>query len=68
MSSEGGEVERARAAGIAAGDVNASTETIFDMIIARQIPADIVHEDELCLACRDINPQVWYGGVRYGIG
>jgi histidine triad (HIT) family protein len=31
--------------------------TIFDRIIAREIPADIVHEDELCLAFRDINPQ-----------
>ncbi len=31
--------------------------TIFDKIIAREIPADIVHEDDLCLAFRDINPQ-----------
>jgi len=31
--------------------------TIFSKIIAREIPADIVHEDELCLAFRDINPQ-----------
>jgi histidine triad (HIT) family protein len=31
--------------------------TIFDRIIAREIPADIVHEDDLCLAFRDINPQ-----------
>ncbi|MFC3034617.1 histidine triad nucleotide-binding protein [Pseudoalteromonas fenneropenaei] len=34
-----------------------SNETIFDKIIARQIPADIVYEDELSLAFRDINPQ-----------
>ena len=33
------------------------TETIFSKIIARQIPADIVYEDDLCLAFRDINPQ-----------
>ena len=32
-------------------------ETIFDRIINRDIPADIVHEDEQCLAFRDINPQ-----------
>lgn len=32
-------------------------DTIFSKIIARQIPADIVYEDELCLAFRDINPQ-----------
>ena len=33
------------------------TNTIFDKIIAREIPADIVHEDEISLAFRDINPQ-----------
>ncbi len=31
--------------------------TLFEKIIAREIPADIVHEDERCLAFRDINPQ-----------
>ena len=31
--------------------------TIFDKIIAREIPADIVYEDEHVLAFRDINPQ-----------
>jgi histidine triad (HIT) family protein len=31
--------------------------TIFQKIIDREIPADIVYEDELCLAFRDINPQ-----------
>ncbi len=34
-----------------------TTETIFSRIIRREIPADIVHEDDLCLAFRDINPQ-----------
>lgn len=33
------------------------TETIFSKIIDREIPADIVYEDELCLAFRDVNPQ-----------
>jgi histidine triad (HIT) family protein len=33
------------------------TDTIFSRIIERKIPADIVYEDELCLAFRDINPQ-----------
>ncbi len=32
-------------------------ETIFTKIINKEIPADIVYEDELCLAFRDINPQ-----------
>jgi histidine triad (HIT) family protein len=31
--------------------------TLFSKIVARQIPADIVYEDEVCLAFRDINPQ-----------
>ncbi len=31
--------------------------TLFEKISARQIPADIVFEDELCLAIRDIEPQ-----------
>ena len=31
--------------------------TIFSKIIRREIPADIVYEEELCLAFRDINPQ-----------
>lgn len=31
--------------------------TIFDKIIAREIPADIVFEDAHVLAFRDINPQ-----------
>ena len=30
--------------------------TIFGKIIEREIPADIVYEDDLCLAFRDINP------------
>ena len=31
--------------------------TIFQKIIDRQIPADIVFEDDVCLAFRDIDPQ-----------
>lgn len=33
------------------------SETIFTKIINREIPADIVYEDELSLVFRDINPQ-----------
>ena len=33
------------------------TETIFAKIIRREIPADIVYEDDRCLAFRDVNPQ-----------
>ena len=31
--------------------------TLFERIVARQIPADIVYEDDLVLAFRDIKPQ-----------
>lgn len=31
--------------------------TLFERIIARQIPADIVYEDDTVLAFRDIKPQ-----------
>jgi histidine triad (HIT) family protein len=31
--------------------------TLFEKIAARQIPADIVYEDDLVLAFRDIKPQ-----------
>ena len=31
--------------------------TLFEKIIAREIPADIVYEDDLVLAFKDINPQ-----------
>lgn len=31
--------------------------TIFKRIIDREIPADIVYEDDRCLAFRDIHPQ-----------
>jgi histidine triad (HIT) family protein len=31
--------------------------SLFTKIINREIAADIVHEDEVCFAIRDINPQ-----------
>lgn len=31
--------------------------TLFEKIIARQIPANIAHEDEHCIAIHDIQPQ-----------
>jgi histidine triad (HIT) family protein len=31
--------------------------TIFDRILSKEIPANIVYEDEIVLAFRDINPQ-----------
>lgn len=39
------------------GDETASGDTLFGKIIRREIPADIVYEDEHVLGFRDINPQ-----------
>ena len=33
------------------------SKTLFEKIIAREIPSDIVYEDDLVLAFRDIKPQ-----------
>ena len=32
-------------------------KTIFQKIIDREIPAKLAHEDDLCIAIHDINPQ-----------
>lgn len=34
-----------------------SEKTIFQSIIDKEIPADVVYEDDQCLAFRDISPQ-----------
>lgn len=34
-----------------------TTETIFSKIIRREIPANIIYEDDLALAFKDIQPQ-----------
>lgn len=33
------------------------SDTIFGKIIKREIPADIIYEDDLSLAFKDVNPQ-----------
>lgn len=33
------------------------TMTLFEKIIAREIPADVVYEDNQCIAIRDIDPK-----------
>jgi len=33
------------------------SKTLFEKIVAREIPANIVYEDDLVVAFRDINPQ-----------
>ncbi|KNA22773.1 hypothetical protein SOVF_031440 [Spinacia oleracea] len=44
-------------AALAAASAPADSPTIFDKIINKEIPANIVFEDEQVLAFRDINPQ-----------
>jgi|SRR5579872_1439506 len=34
-----------------------ASKTIFKRIIDKELPADIVYEDDQCLAFRDVNPQ-----------
>ncbi|BFZ14070.1 hypothetical protein BsWGS_17109 [Bradybaena similaris] len=36
---------------------SAGGDTIFGKIIRREIPADLLHEDDLCIAFSDIAPQ-----------
>jgi len=33
------------------------SDTIFSKILRKEIPAELVHEDEHCIAFHDINPQ-----------
>lgn len=41
----------------AGGFLRPMSKTLFEKIIAREIPADIIYEDDLVLAFRDIKPQ-----------
>ena len=38
-------------------DAERSSDTVFGAIVRGEIPADIVYEDEQCIAFRDLNPQ-----------
>ena len=38
-------------------DAERSSDTVFGAIVRGEIPADIVYEDDQCLAFRDLNPQ-----------
>ena len=35
----------------------AGGDTIFGKIVRKEIPSDIIYEDDKCLAFRDVNPQ-----------
>jgi histidine triad (HIT) family protein len=51
------EVSAAEAAASTDPAINPNAPTFFDKIVDKSIPADIIHEDDLCLAFRDIAPQ-----------
>jgi len=51
------EVQKAKEAAAAGdGDGDGQPLTIFDKIISGDIPATIIHDDEFCIAFRDVNP------------
>jgi histidine triad (HIT) family protein len=53
-------VDEAEAAKIAASTdpaVNPNAPTFFDKLVAKEIPATLLHEDDRCIAFRDIAPQ-----------
>lgn len=47
--------EQSKAAEAAKEEIPEST--IFDKIVAKEIPSDIVYEDDECMAFKDISPQ-----------
>jgi histidine triad (HIT) family protein len=49
------EVQMAAEAAKTVGD--GSAPTIFDKIISGEIPSNKIHDDDLCIAFRDVNPQ-----------
>ena len=48
------EVKKAEEAAKNVGD--GSEPTIFDKIVSGEIPSDKIHDDDLCIAFRDVNP------------
>ncbi|KAI5667549.1 hypothetical protein M9H77_17402 [Catharanthus roseus] len=57
MSSSSAINDEEASARAAAATADTGAPTIFDKIIAKEIPSSIVYEDEKVLAFRDINPQ-----------
>lgn len=56
-STSNDEVSKAIAAAASAAVTDDQPPTLFDKIVAGEIPCDKVYEDETVLAFRDINPQ-----------
>ncbi|XP_021745801.1 14 kDa zinc-binding protein-like [Chenopodium quinoa] len=56
-SSSSSSMASEKEAALAAASTPLDSPTIFDKIISKEIPANIVFEDEQVIAFRDINPQ-----------
>jgi histidine triad (HIT) family protein len=51
------EVDAAAIAASTDPAVNPYAPTFFDKIVSKEIPANVIYEDDKCMAFRDINPQ-----------
>jgi HIT domain len=51
------EIEAARIAASTDPAINPAAPTFFDKLIKKEIPTNILYEDDLCMAFSDINPQ-----------
>lgn len=49
--------ESAKAQAAAKSPTPAGAQTIFDKIISKEIRADIIYEDDRCMAFNDVSPQ-----------
>ena len=51
------EVDAAAIAASTDPAINPAAPTFFDKIVSKDIPANVIYEDDMCMAFRDINPQ-----------
>lgn len=51
------EVDASKVAASTDPAINPAAPTFFDKLVAKQIPSNIIYEDDKCMAFRDINPQ-----------
>ena len=51
------EVDKAKAAAEEQSKAGEQEETIFGKILSKKITANIIHEDDLCMAFYDVNPE-----------
>lgn len=59
------EVDAAKIAASTDPAINPNAPTFFDKLVKKEIPSTVIYEDDLCMAFRDINPQVFYRQPKY---